>query len=107
MTDPNVPPPERPVVHHTTVNTPAPRSGGAGFIGFLVGGLVVVVIIIGVVLLTRGGGVETPNGTDVEINVDVPRPTLPDAPRLPDLPAPPPVEPPSVPNPQPAPAPVG
>ena len=54
MTDPNVPPPrdDRPeVVHHTTINNPSSdRGGGAGWIGFLVGGLLVVLICLGIVV---------------------------------------------------------
>ncbi|WP_296170223.1 L,D-transpeptidase [uncultured Brevundimonas sp.] len=108
MTDPNVPPPERPeVVHHTTINNPPERRGGGGsWIAFLVGGLVVVVAIIAVVIFANGGAsVPTPDSTDVNVDIDLPRPNLPDAPKMPDLPSPPPIEPPSVPDPAPAPAP--
>ena len=104
MTDPNVPPPrdDRPdVVHHTTINNPSgDRGGGAGWIGFLVGGLVVVLIIIGIVVYSNGS-LNRATDTNVDLDVDLPAaPSLP-APDLPDLP---PVEPPSVPDPEPAPA---
>jgi hypothetical protein len=45
----------------------------------------------------------TGKDTNVDIDVDLPRPTLPDAPKMPDLPDVPPVEPPTVPTPSPEP----
>lgn len=103
MTDPNIPPPrdDRPdVVHNTTINNPSTDRGGAGWIGFLVGGLLVVLIIIGIVVYSNGG-LNRATDTKVDLDVDLPAaPSLP-APDLPDLPA---IEPPSVPNPEPAPA---
>jgi hypothetical protein len=104
MTDPSLPPRDRPeVVHHSTINNPAPaRSGGNGWIAFLVGGLVVVAIIIAVVMYSnRGGVVPTPDAGDVNVDVSLPRPDLPDPPKMPDLPN---VEPPTVSQPAPAPA---
>jgi hypothetical protein len=108
MTDPNVPPPRDPdprpeVVHHTTINNPGPDRSGTGWIGFLVGGIVVVLIIIAVVMFA-GGGLNSARDTKVDVDVDLPRPELPEAPKLPEVPDLPPVEPPSVPNPDPAPA---
>lgn len=76
------------------------RGGGAGWLAFVIGGLVVAVAIIGFVLWSSGAA--TPDRvTDVDIDVDMPAPRLPDAPTLP------PVEPPSVPSPTPPPVPVG
>jgi hypothetical protein len=106
MTDPNLPP-ERPsdrpeVVHHTTINNPSPeRSGGGGSaMAFIIGGLVVVAIIIAFVVFSQGGGgLPDAKDTNVDIDVDLPQPTLPDPPKMPDLPN---VEPPSVPSPAPA-----
>ncbi|MBF0665966.1 MAG: hypothetical protein IR159_10595 [Brevundimonas sp.] len=109
MTDPNVPPPRDPndrpeVVHHTTINNPSSGDrGGAGWIGFLVGGLLVVLVIIAIVVFSNGG-LERATGTEVDLDVDLPAPTLPDAPKAPDLPDLPQVEPPTVPDPSPAPA---
>jgi len=102
MTDPNVPPSlePRPEVHNTTINNPPQRSGSSSWIGLLVGGLVVVVLIIGFVVFTSGG-MSPGRDTNVDINVDLPRPTMPDAPKIPDLPDMPSVEPPSVPQPVP------
>ncbi|HZW15809.1 MAG TPA: hypothetical protein VFF66_06100 [Brevundimonas sp.] len=104
MTDPNVPPPhdDRPeVVHHTTINNPSTGDrGGAGWIGFLVGGLLVVLVIIAIVVFSNGG-LNRATDTEVDLDVDLPAaPSLP-APDLPELPA---VEPPSVPDPEPVPA---
>ena len=105
MTDPNMPPPrdDRPeVVHHTTINNPPASSGGggSGWIGFLVGGIAVELIIIAVVMFSNGG-LNAAKDTNVDVDVDLPTPTLPDAPKMPDLPE---VQPPSLPNPEPAPA---
>ncbi len=105
MTDPNLPPTrdDRPeVVHHTTINNPAPAGrGGSGWLGFLVGGLVVVLIIIAVVVFSNGGLNRAADTTRVDLDVDLPAPELPDAPKMPELPN---VEPPSIPSPSPAPA---
>ena len=69
------------------------RGGGNGWLGFVIGGLVVAVAIIGFVLWSNG--MPTPERvTDVDIDVDIPAPRLPDAP-----PTLPPVEPPTVPSP--------
>lgn len=103
MTDPNIPPPVEPTprteVHHTTINNPPTRSGGS-WIGLLVGGLVVVVIIIAFVVFSNGG-MSPGKDTNVDINVDLPRPSLPDAPKMPDIPDTPSVQPPSVASPEP------
>lgn len=108
MTDPNVPPPrdDRPeVVHHTTINNPAPADrGGSGWIGFLVGGLLVVLVIIAIVVFSNGGLNPAGDSTKVDLDVDLPAPELPEAPKMPELPDVPPIEPPSVPDPSPAPA---
>ena len=102
MTDPDIPPTDRPdVVHHTTINHP-PRSDGGSWMGLLVGGLVVVVIIIAVVVFSNRGANEAPDGTDVSVDIDLRRPALPDAPKMPDLPDVPSVNPPVMP-PEPAP----
>jgi hypothetical protein len=104
MTDPVTPPPDRPgVVQHTTINTPSPRGGGGSWIALLVGGLVVVVVIIAFVALSNGG-MPAPGGTDIDVDIDLPRPELPDAPTVPDLPDVPQIEPPTMPLPEPAPA---
>lgn len=104
MTDPNMPPPERPAepVHHTTINNNAPAdSGGGGFIPFLVIGLIVVLAIVAWFLFSNGS---MPGGdTDVDVNIEAPK--LPDMPRAPDLPDVAPVQPPAVPAPAPATAP--
>lgn len=103
MTDPNIPPPVEPIprteVHHTTINNPPARSGGGSWIGLLVGGLVLVVLVIAFVVFSQGG-VSGTKDTNVDIDVDLPRPTLPDGPRVPDLPDMPSIEPPTVPGPE-------
>ncbi len=97
MTDPNLPPTDRPVerpaepVHHTTVNVASePKSGGGGSgIAFIVGGLLVLVAIIAVVMFMRGSPVDTPAETNLDVDIDVPAPQmpdLPDAPKMPDMP---------------------
>ena len=108
MTDPNMPPPE-PVMpppepmheppRQTTINVNPERSGGgSGVIGFLVGGLLVVVAIIAAVLYMKGDGA-APGETNLDVNIDIPAPRLPDAPRLPEAPTLPPVEPTATPSP--------
>lgn len=97
MTDPNIPPSERPeVVHNTTINNPPSRSGGGSWIGLLLGGLVIVVLIIAFVVFSRGG--MDAKDTNVDVDVDLPKM---EAPKMPDLPE---VEPPTLPQPAPAPA---
>lgn len=76
------------------------RGGGGGWLAFIIGGLVVAVAIIGFVLWSNGASAPE-GGADVDIDLNLP------APRLPDAPALPPVEPPSVPSPTPPPVPVG
>lgn len=79
-------------------------SGGSGWIAFLVGGLVVAVAIIGLVMWTNGGSVPPPAASDVNVDINLPKPSLPTAPRMPELPSPPTVEPPTLPQPNPAPS---
>ena len=102
MTDPNIPEPveARPEVHNTTIINPPRRSGGSGWIGLLVGGLVIVLLIIAFVVFTNGG-MSGGRDTNVDINVDLPRPTMPEAPKMPALPDVPSVDRPSVPGPEP------
>ena len=71
--------------------------------GFTLIEIMVVVIIIAVVVFSNRGAIEAPDGTDVSVDIDLPRPELPDAPKMPDLPDVPPVNPPTLP-PEPAPA---
>jgi len=78
-------------------------GGGGNWIAFLVGGLVVVLVIIAVVVF-KGGGYDSARDTRVDVNIDLPRPELPDTPRSHDLPTLPLVEPPVLPSPDPAPA---
>ena len=97
MTDPNMPP-ERVVVAdptpRTTVNVqPERRSGGGGFIPFLIGGLVIVVAIIAYVLLSGNNPVQDATGTDVDVDVNLPKM---EAPQMPNI------EPPTLPSPVPA-----
>lgn len=105
MTDPNLPPrePER-VVHHTTINTQPERRGGGGFLAFIIGGLVVAVAVIAFFVWRGGAPSPTAMPSEVNIDVDLPRPDLPQAPRLPEGPTLPSVNPPTVPSPSPAPA---
>ena len=101
MTDPTLPPERPEVVHQTTINNPAPERGGGGWVAVLIGILVLVAIVIAVVMFSNRGVVPTPDAADVNVDVDLPRPELPDAPKMPDLPN---VEPPTVSQPSPAPA---
>lgn len=96
MTDPNLPP-ER-VVHQTTINTssrPPRKSGGVG-LAFVVGGLVVLVAIIAWFVF-GSGRVPEPERPNLDVDITVPTPRLPE---VPDRPAPPelprPSEPPPV-----------
>jgi len=86
MTDPNLPP-ER-VVHQTTINTaPPPRkSGGGAGLAFLVGGLIVAVAVIAWFVFA-GGRAPAQTAPDLNVDINVPTPRMPD---LPDRPAPPP-----------------
>lgn len=71
-------------------------SGGSGnWIALLVGGLVVAVVIIAFVLFSNRGGVDLPDSTEVAVDIDLPRPQMPDGPTIPDVP---PVGPPSMPH---------
>lgn len=96
MTDPNLPP-ER-VVHQTTINTssPSPRKGGGAGLAFVVGGLVVLVAIIAWFVF-GSGRVPEPERPNLDVDITVPTPRLPE---VPDRPAPPelprPSEPPQV-----------
>ncbi|WP_240387223.1 hypothetical protein [Brevundimonas naejangsanensis] len=100
MTDPNIPP-ER-VVHQTTINSaPTPRKGGGTGLALIVGGLLVAVAVIAWFVFAGGRPLapQTPN-----LNVDIHMPT-PRLPEVPDRPAPQelprPTEPPSVAAPEP------
>ena len=88
MTDPNRDKPE--VVHHTTINNPPTRSGGNGGMAFIIGAIVVVLAIVAYVVWSGGAGVPDAADTNVDVNIDVP------APKMPELPA---VEPPTIPTP--------
>ncbi len=92
MTDPNIPPPER-VVHQTTINTSPDRKGG-GFMAFILGGLIVAVAVIGWFLYSGGRPPAAPEAPEVNLDINVPAPKLPETPRLPDVPRP--AEPPTV-----------
>lgn len=99
MTDPNMIPPERPTerpadVHHTTVNVAPEKSGGGGA-GLIIGALVVIALIIAAVLFLNNAPANDAGDTNLDVNIDVPTPTmpeLPDAPKMPDLPGPAPAE---------------
>lgn len=95
MTDPNLPPPERPVdrpaeVHHTTVNVaPERSSGGGGGAGLIIGALVVIALIVAAVLFLNNAPTKDGGDTNLDVDIDVPAPSLPelpDAPKMPDLP---------------------
>ena len=88
MTDPNRDKPE--VVHHTTINNPPARSGGGGGMAFIIGAIVVVLAIVAYVVWSGGAAVPDAADTNVDVNIDVP------APKMPELPA---VEPPTIPTP--------
>ena len=98
MTDPNIPPPER-VVHQATINTSPERKGGGGLMAFILGGLIVAVAVIGWFLYS-GGRPAAPERPEVNLDINIPAPKLPETPRLPDRPVlpdmPRPAEPPTV-----------
>jgi len=102
MSDINTPPPPRDdrVVHNTTINTTERRSGGSPWAALAVIVLLVVAGLIGWAVYT--GQTPTVPESEVNVDVDLPRPTLPDAPKMPDNPLPD-VRPPTV-EPVPAPA---
>ena len=52
-------------------------------------------------ILNNTGGLNRATDTNVDLDVDLPAPELPEAPKMPDLPE---VEPPTLPTPDPAPA---
>ncbi|WP_415287681.1 hypothetical protein RSD66_10600 [Brevundimonas sp. S1H14] len=99
MTDPDIPP-ER-VVHQTTINNAPARKGGGTGLAFLVGGLLVAVVVIAW-LVFAGGRAPVPETPDLNVDITVPTPRLPE---VPDRPAPPelprPSEPPQVAAPEP------
>lgn len=100
MTDPNMVPPERPTerpadVHHTTVNVAPEKSGGGGGAGLIIGALVVIALIIAAVLFLNNAPSQEAGDTNLDVNIDVPTPSmpdLPDAPTMPDMPSPAPVQ---------------
>ncbi|WEK59321.1 MAG: hypothetical protein P0Y52_07210 [Candidatus Brevundimonas phytovorans] len=106
MTDPNIPPSDGVasdrVVHQTTINTAPPQRKGGGALAFIVGGLIVAVAVIGWVLYSDGRPMAPPERPEVNLDINVPAPKLPEAPRLPDVPRP--AEPPTVTAPTPEPA---
>ncbi|MGH7026982.1 MAG: hypothetical protein ACREEF_06560 [Brevundimonas sp.] len=98
MTDPNIPPPEH-IVHQTTINTTSPgRKSGGGILAFVVGGLILAAVIGW--FLYSGGRPAVPEAPEVNLDINIPAPKLPEAPRLPDRPVlpdvPSPAEPPTV-----------
>ncbi|MGH7018922.1 MAG: hypothetical protein ACREEY_03530 [Brevundimonas sp.] len=97
MTDPNVPPPER-LVRQNPINV-APERKGGGLLAFLVGALVVAAGVMAWFLYT-GERPAAPDRPEVNLNLNVPTPHLPEAPNLPDIPRP--AEPPTVAAPAPA-----
>ncbi len=63
-------------------------SGGATpWLAFLVGGLLVAVIVIGFVMYS-GGGAKPSVPESVNVDINVPKPALPEGPKLPDAPIP-------------------
>jgi len=98
MTDPNLPPvdprTDRPEVHHTTVNVQPDRTSGGnggGGTGLILGALVVVALIVAAVFLLNRAPTPEAGDTNLDVDVDIPAPSipdLPDAPRLPELPSP-------------------
>jgi len=91
---PPPPPPEERVVHQTTINTAPERKSGGSWLAFLVGGLLVVVALIGWAVYSGQTPVVT-EPAEVNVDIDLPRPTMPDTPKLPDRPALPDVQPPT------------
>lgn len=98
MSDIHTPPPPRDdrVVHNTTINTTERRSGGSPWVALAVIVLLVVAGLIGWAVYTGQTPVAEPS--EVNVDVDLPRPELPDAPRLPENPLPD-VQPPTAPAP--------
>lgn len=94
---PSQPPREDRVVHNTTINT-TERRGGGPWVPLAVIVLLVIAGLIGWAVYTGQTPVATPS--EVNVDVDLPRPTLPDAPKMPENPLPD-VRPPTV---EPAPA---
>ena len=88
MSDINTPPPPRDdrVVHNTTINTTERRGGGGPWVALAVIVLLVVAGLIGWAVYTGQTPVAEPS--EVNVDVDLPRPELPDAPRLPENPLP-------------------
>jgi hypothetical protein len=64
----------------------AEESGGGAtpWLAFLVGGLIVVVAVIAF-FVYRGGAPQPAMPKSVDVNLNMPKPTLPDAPKLPDV----------------------
>lgn len=96
MTDPDMIPPERPsAVHHTTINVAPEKSGSGGGAGLVIGALVVIALIIAAVLFLNNAPSQDSGDTDLDVNIDVPTPSmpeLPEAPKMPNMPSPAPAQ---------------
>ena len=102
MTDPNIPPPER-VVHqarnHARSVAPGSKRKGGGLLALMAGGLVVAALALAW-FLYAGGRSAAPERTEINLDINVPTPRLPETPHLPERPVlpdvPRPAEPPTV-----------
>lgn len=100
MTDPDMIPPERPTgrpaeVHHTTVNVAPEKSGSGGGAGLVIGALVVIALIVAAVLFLNNAPTQDSGDTNLDVNIDVPTPSmpeLPEAPKMPQMPSPAPAQ---------------
>lgn len=95
---PPTPPHDDRVVHNTTIHT-TERRGGSPWAAIVVVVLLVLAALIGWAVYT--GQTPVAPASEVNVDVDLPRPTLPDAPKMPDNPLPD-VQPPTAPAPAPA-----
>ena len=85
MTDPNLPPPDR-VIHQTTINAaPEPRRGGGMGMAFILGALVVAAAVLAWFVFADGRA-PAPETPELNVDINVPAPRLPDTPDLPKLP---------------------
>lgn len=99
MTEPDVPPSGQ--ADPVADNRPPAGKGGIGDgAALLIGGLVVVVLAVIVAVMMSN----KPDRRQIDIEIDLPRPVMPDGPTLPEGPVMPPVEPPTLPQPGPVPA---